>query len=61
MIKLLKYILKNLMSFLNRLENFLSDNTLKLIRTSQNTLGRNKSFILSNDKLLEKKDLFFQI
>jgi hypothetical protein len=68
MIQLLKYIIKTLTNFLNsfnnflkKIDNFLNDDKLTLIRTSQNTLGRNKTFILSNDKLLEKKDLFYQI
>jgi hypothetical protein len=65
---LLKHIIKTLTFFLNssnnflkKMDNFLNDDDLTLIRTSNNTLGRNKTFILSNDKLLEKRDLFFQI
>jgi hypothetical protein len=68
-------ILKNLIDFLTKfldsfsqiLKNF--NNKLKstkiddlsLIRISRNTLGRNIQFVLSNKKLFEKKDLFFQI
>lgn len=47
--------------YLKKLEIFLAEDNLILIRTSHNTLGRNKTFILSNQKLLEKQDLFFQI
>jgi hypothetical protein len=61
MIKYLKNIIKFLMNYLNKLDNFLEDKTLKLIRTSQNTLGKNKVFVLSNNKLVKNKDLFFQI
>ena len=39
----------------------MGEDKLTLIRTSRNTLGRNINFVLSNDKLLEKEDLFFQI
>ena len=48
-------------NFLKKLENLLAEDNLILIRTSHHTLGRNKNFILSNHKLLENKDLFFQI
>ena len=48
-------------NFLQKLDNFLAEDNLILIRTSHHTLGRNKLFILSNHKLLESKDLFFQI
>ena len=68
MIKILKYIIKRLTNILNsfinnlkKIENFLTDDKLTLIRISKNTLGRNINFILSNDKLLEKKNLFYQI
>jgi len=66
--KTLKHIIKfwsNLITlfnkYLKKLEIFLAEDNLILIRTSHNTLGRNKTFILSNQKLLEKQDLFFQI
>jgi len=66
--KILKHIIKavsNLMTlfnnFLKKLENLLAEDNLILIRTSHNTLGRNKTFILSNPKLLEKQELFFAI
>jgi len=68
MIQLLTYIIKiltnslnSLIGFLKNMEKFFSEDKLTLIRTSQNTLGRNKTFVLSNDKLLEKKDLFYQV
>lgn len=68
MIRLLKYIVKTLTNLLNlannllkKMDNLLSDDKLTLIRISRNTLGRNISFILNNKKLLEKKNLFFQI
>ena len=48
-------------NFLKKIENLLTEDSLILIRTSHHTLGRNKNFILSNHKLLENKDLFFQI
>jgi hypothetical protein len=44
-----------------KMENLLTDDKLTLIRITRNTLGRNLGFILSNHKLLDKKDLFFQI
>lgn len=66
--KILQYIIKNiskfitlLNNFLKKLETFLAEDNLILIRTSQHTLGRNINFILSNHKLLESKDLFFKI
>ena len=46
---------------LKKLETFLAEDKLILIRTSHHTLGRNLNFILSNHKLLENKELFFQI
>jgi hypothetical protein len=76
MIKLFKYItfalaktiVKSLMNLLNlvsnimkKMEIFLTEDKLTLIRISRNTLGRNINFVLSNKKLLEKKDLFYQI
>jgi hypothetical protein len=65
---LLKHIIKTLSNlitlfnnFLKKLENLLTEDKLTLIRTSHNTLGKNKTFILSNPKLLDYKDLFFAI
>jgi hypothetical protein len=68
MIKILKNIINILTNFLNlfinflkKIENFLNEDNLTLIRISRSTLGRNITFVLNNKKLLEKKDLFFQI
>ena len=68
MTKILKYIIRNITLFLTKLiisfkkiDNLLLEDKLTLIRTSRNTLDRNINFVLSNDKLLEKEDLFFQI
>ena len=65
---ILKYILKLLARFtklinslINKAEMLLTEDTLSLITTSRNTLGRNINFVLSNSKLLEKEKLFFQI
>ena len=65
MIKLLKYVIKTLTNLLNlantllkKIDNLLNDDKLTLVR---NTLGRNLGFILNNPKLLERKDLFYQI
>jgi len=60
-IKAVSNIITLFNNFLKKLENFLAEDKLNLIRTSQHTLGRNINFILSNHKLLENKDLFFQI
>lgn len=47
---------KFLDKFPNKLEVLKDD--LTLIRISRNTLGRNITFVLNNDKMLEKKALF---
>jgi|SRR5271154_7368189 len=60
-LKILNYIIKLLINFKNKIEKYLLKDNLTLIIISQNTLGRNIQFLLSNNKLLEKKDLFFQI
>jgi len=59
--KILNYIIKFLINLKNKLDRSLLKDNLTLVRTSRNTLGRNITFVLSNKKLLEKKDLFFQI
>ena len=61
MIKILNYIINYLIKIKNTMENSLLEDKVTLIRISKNTLGRNINFVLSNDKLLEKKDLFYQI
>jgi hypothetical protein len=65
---LLKYIVKTLNIFvslfnnlINKIENNLSEDNLTLLRTSRNLIGRNIGFILNNDKLLERKELFYAI
>jgi len=60
-LKILNYIIKLLINFKNKIEKYLLKDNLTLIITSRNTLGRNIQFVLSNKKLLEKKDLFYQI
>ena len=49
------------MTALNKLNNTLDTNSLKLLRTSHNTLGIFKIFTLTNKNLLEHQDLFFQV
>jgi len=64
MVNFLKYIINLLTIFINyikKIEKYFTIGKLTLVRTTENTLGRNKTFILSNDNLLEKKDLFYQI
>ena len=60
-IKAVSNIITLFNNFLKKLEKFLAEDKLVLIRTSHHTLGRNINFILSNHKLLENKSLFFQI
>ena len=57
----IKLIISFLMSALNKLNNTLDTNSLNLLRTSHNTLGRFKIFTLTNKNLLEYQDLFFQV
>jgi hypothetical protein len=66
--KLLKKILQSISIFLTLFNNFIKKLEIKLaadklilIKTSHNTLGKNITFLLSNHKLLEHKELFFQI
>jgi len=54
--------LLNLVSYtLKKMDLFLTEDKLNLVITSRNTLGRNITFVLSNPKLLENKELFYQI
>jgi len=57
----IKLIISFLMTALNKLNNTLDTNSLKMLRTSHNTLGRFKIFTLTNKNLLEHQDLFFQV
>jgi|SRR5271156_1078212 len=59
--QLLKYIINLLTNVLKKMENSSLDDNLTLIRISRNTLGRNITFVLSNSKLLEKKELFYGV
>jgi hypothetical protein len=48
-------------NFIKKLETKLAADKLILIRTSHNSLGKNITFLLSNHKLLDHTELFFQI
>jgi hypothetical protein len=58
MIKILNYIIKLLINFKNKIESSSLKDKLTLIRISRNTLGRNITFVLNNNKMLENKALF---
>ena len=59
--KTISKILTLFNNFVQKLDIMLAEDKLTLIRTSQNSLGKNKTFVLSNPKLLDYKELFFAI
>jgi hypothetical protein len=61
LLNLITNLLESLAIFLRKINNALNRRILEdltLIRTSRNTLGRNITFVLNNNNLLEQKDLF---
>ena len=61
LLNLITFLLESLTNFLRKTNNALSRRNLEdltIVRTYHDTLDRNKGFVLSNNNLLEKRELF---